>query len=229
MSRKSLSPRASKSPAGFTLVELLVVIVIIAALAGIAFPMAAKMKERASDNKCAENLKNWGTSISLYAAENGGSVECRKWNALSTDGTGSVYIPYMTGDSSGDSRGTKLDKIRCCPALKGEEAVAGNGNSATAYCMTDPSAAGDNTKNVSYNLSSIKNPTRFVIMIEATNVGNPAVLRTTADFTSKVKPLTVGAKIRHKPGVVNALMGDFSLKTFNAKEVDQSIPAWTTF
>ena len=228
MSRKAVPSKARQSASGFTLVELLVVIVIIAALAGIAFPMATRMRNRASDNKCMEQLRTWGQVIALYSADKGGTVDCRDWNSIGYPG-GSVYIPYMTGDGSDDSRQSPLAKLRCCPALKGEEAKSGNGNSLTAYAMTDPSGVASLNQPASYNVSKIKIPSRFVIMIEATNVKTPAILRVAADFTSMVKPLTAGDKVRHKPGIVNALMGDFSVRSYTAKEVDQNITAWTTF
>lgn len=228
MKRKPTTAKKPKSRAGFTLVELLVVIVIIAVLASIGFPLAKKMQSRVADSKCVAQLRTWSTVIALYSSEHGGAVDCRDWNSIGYPG-GSVYIPYMTSDGSDDSRVSPLATLRCCPALKGAAAKSGNGNSLTAYAMTDPSGVVSLNQPASYNLSKIKNPSRFVIMIEVTNVKTPAILRTAADFTSMVKPLTVAAQPRHKEGVVNALLGDFSVRTFTGKDVDRNIPSWTTF
>lgn len=57
---------------GFTLVELLVVITIIAALAGLAVVVSQSVIVRAKQAKCASNLRNVGVALYLHAGDHNG-------------------------------------------------------------------------------------------------------------------------------------------------------------
>jgi prepilin-type N-terminal cleavage/methylation domain-containing protein/prepilin-type processing-associated H-X9-DG protein len=67
--RKTFSPR-KVAPKGFTLVELLVVISIIALLLSILMPSLGKARESARKVKCMAHVRSVGIALSLYAQDN---------------------------------------------------------------------------------------------------------------------------------------------------------------
>lgn len=75
---------------GFTLVELLVVISIIALLVGILVPALGRARNATMDMKCMSNLKQIGIAIASYGADNDGrmpdSGSDGSWGDLATRG-----------------------------------------------------------------------------------------------------------------------------------------------
>lgn len=92
------SRRPSQRPsAGFTLVELLVVIGVIALLIGILMPALSRAREASIRVKCASNLRQIGTAAMNYAAENKGALPDMRTN-------NPHYVVNRTGFGWWDSR-----------------------------------------------------------------------------------------------------------------------------
>jgi prepilin-type N-terminal cleavage/methylation domain-containing protein/prepilin-type processing-associated H-X9-DG protein len=100
--------RQSTSVGGFTLVELLVVIGIIAVLVAILLPALAKAREAGKDANCKSQLRNLGQALVMYANENRGKVP--------QDPNGGVWlwdVGYPTRDGMVRKGGTR--KTLYCP------------------------------------------------------------------------------------------------------------------
>ncbi len=69
-----MSPRHRHFSPGFTLIELLVVVAIIAILAAIAIPAIGKGMEKAAMTADLNNLRQIGTAMAAFAAENNGQI-----------------------------------------------------------------------------------------------------------------------------------------------------------
>lgn len=113
---------------GFTLVEILVVIAIVAVLAALLLPVLGSMKARGQSTQCAGNLRQIGAAFQLWAADNDGLVQTRDHSDWINGPDGSYPLSwvsnlnrYLMSGRTYDGKVENTASIFRCPAGKNQE------------------------------------------------------------------------------------------------------------
>jgi prepilin-type N-terminal cleavage/methylation domain-containing protein/prepilin-type processing-associated H-X9-DG protein len=111
---------------GFTLVELLVVIAVIAVLASTMIPAIGGVRDSAHQAKCASNLRQIGQAIALYTQNNKGQFPLSTHTVRNVEESWIYTLAPYLGD---------VDEIRICPAdPRGPERLKAN---LTSYVLNE--------------------------------------------------------------------------------------------
>jgi len=111
--------KTSGAPSGFTLMELLVVMAIIAILAALLLPVLSKSKQKAWQTVCSNNVRQLQLGWQLYASENNNSLPP---NAVGLDHGRTIDNPgWVAGDMWFDSDGYDVTESVDTDLLVGDE------------------------------------------------------------------------------------------------------------
>jgi prepilin-type N-terminal cleavage/methylation domain-containing protein len=176
---------------GFTLVELLVVITIIAVLAGVIFALTQKIRTKAYQAKAMSSLRQIGAFNAGYSAENNGDINTLRWDGEKTEGPkgGNTWVintfwgrfqPYLCPDVDTKNQPQLSNQIKLrLDSLFSTDTNAGRPNR-TPEGPTMPGTIVSNLK-VNSDISGLPVPISFNdnlhkwdTVIKVSSVGNPS-------------------------------------------------------
>ena len=216
MKHKARFTRKTSRSLGFTLVELMVVIVIVAVLASLVFMGASRARKKANSMACMQNLRDWSLVFANCAADrnnrlptptNWAAISHTPYNPDSQNPGRSPFVDYWNDDLE-IALQMQLEK-RGCPCQK--DGLTPTGNPAPNYMMNWRLSKAP--RYLEINLSSLHRSSNKILFIDGNN-GCPLRLNSPADVP---KWIETAADVHG--GVVNAVFADFHVAPIRPQEV----------
>lgn len=183
--------------AAFTLIEILVVIAIIAVLAAVAFPVANSMLRTSGQAQSASNLRQWGSAIMMYSADNGGKLPPVSI-ATGYRGWDSVVAPYMKLSADEKSVPEKLFIHPNTPAPKDPQ-----GRARRTYAMPRGSDSVGRIDTPTVALGSIPAPSKTILLTERILNTSVAYSASAADIDVRMVGAQQARQYRGQPFDLN--------------------------
>lgn len=190
MNRSSVTQgRARGQCAGFTLVELLVVIGIISLLIAILLPALNKARAAGNRTACLSNIRQLGIAIQMYCNDNGGYFPtCAFWDAPPAYGLyPDDWIHWQANRKLDDSavakyvgHGEQLKRVLRCPADTPEGRkthigiMPGQGPYLYSYNMNDALAENVRSGQVRTKITQWHQVSRKILLTEVQEIWNQA-------------------------------------------------------
>jgi len=167
----SAPPFPRRDPVAFSLVESLVAVAVIGILATLLFPAVDTLRNKSQQAKCASNLRQLGTALLQYAAENNGALPSGKtW-----DRDISSYLGVPEWNTAGAN-----SPVLTCPADRRSRPLA-DGKFPRSYTSSyikpaDPTQGlfGDGDVQPSRRLVQITRPSQTIMIFEMFTTGTGA-------------------------------------------------------
>ncbi len=199
-----------KRRSGFTVIELLIVVTIIATLSGLMLPVFSQARSSAHRTQCASNLRQIGLAWRLYADDHQDSA-CPSYY-LGADGWSEVAWDFTRGAEPGLlSPYSRSATIQACPTFKGESW----GRLHTGFGYNATYVGGDYWAGVpAASLGQVEHPSATVLFAD-TGFGDP--VRGANYLRAPSDPLFVAGKVhaRHLRSS-SVLSADLHLKSISS-------------
>jgi len=166
--------KASNSPRGFSLIELLATVAIVSLLAALIVPAVGGVRDRANAAGCAANLRSIGNLMTVYAADHDGYLPIQRdepanvWPFSTWMGQLAPYagITLKPTSSFNDMLSAVFSGVFRCPGKKDWHLVGTGVTDANRLSYAMNSFDINNPKGVQRKLASIQEPTRTLLVAD---------------------------------------------------------------